>query len=384
MRGRLQPSRLQRVKSIDWQRLAYQLLAVVLALLLVVAGLWLLSRITRILIIVVLAVILAYALEPVLSRLESRGLPRWLAALGVYVVVLLVVGLAGFLLIRPLTSQASQLAGQLPGYFDRGNAAFTNLANAYGIQLTAAATKSNLLASVQGALGQFLSEAVQVVTTVVGAVVDIVLVLFLGFWFMVDGRRFRNAFAALFPAGHQSKVQFVEDTVGQVLGGYIRAQLTMAVVIGVSAGLGCFVLGVPYPAVIGLFAFFFELIPMVGPILGSVPAIIIAAFQPFPRVLYVALFFAVMQVAENNLLAPRIAGHAVGLHPAVAVLALLVGAEIGGIWGALFALPAVAVVSVLASAIWKSAHGEAVVVKRGTMTFKLKLPRLRRAPKGTA
>src|SRR6202521_6006634 len=115
MQARLQPSRLQRVMSIDWQRLAYQLLAVVLALLLVVAGLWLLSRITRILIIVVLAVILAYVLEPVLSRLESRGLPRWLAALGVYLVVLIVVGLAGFLLIRPLTSQASQLAGQLPG-----------------------------------------------------------------------------------------------------------------------------------------------------------------------------------------------------------------------------------------------------------------------------
>jgi predicted PurR-regulated permease PerM len=375
---------LLRVKSIDWQRLAYQLLAVVLALLLVVAGLWLLSRITRILIIVVLAVILAYALEPVLSRLESRGLPRWLAAIGLYVVALLVLGLAGFLLIRPLTSQASQLAGQLPGYFDRGNAAFTNLAAAYGIQIPAATTKTNLIAAVQGALGQFLTEAVQVVTTVVGALVDIVLVLFLGFWFMVDGRRFRNSLAALFPAEQQTKVQFVEDTVGQVLGGYIRAQLTMAVLIGVSAGLGCFVLGVPYPAVIGLFAFFFELIPMVGPVLGSVPAILIAAFQPFPRVLWVALFFAVMQVAENNLLAPRIAGHAVGLHPALAVVALLIGAEVGGIWGALFALPAVAVVSVLVSAIWKSAHGDAVVVRRGTMTFRLKLPRLRRAPKGTA
>jgi predicted PurR-regulated permease PerM len=156
----------------------------------------------------------------------------------------------------------------------------------------------------------------------------------------------------------------------------------MALIIGVSAGLGCFLLGVPYPAVIGLFAFFFELIPMVGPVLGSLPAILIAAFQPFPLVLWVALFFAVMQLAENNLLAPRISGHAVGLHPAVAVIALLVGAEIAGIWGALFAVPMVAVASVLLSAIWKSAHGQPVVVKRGTMTFKL--PRLRRPPKPAA
>jgi predicted PurR-regulated permease PerM len=91
-----------------------------------------------------------------------------------------------------------------------------------------------------------------------------------------------------------------------------------------------------------------------------------------------------MQLAENNLLAPRISGHAVGLHPAVAVLALLIGAEVGGIWGALFAVPTVAVVSVLASALWKSAHGQAVEVKRGSMTFKLKLPRLRRATKRPA
>jgi predicted PurR-regulated permease PerM len=138
-------------------------------------------------------------------------------------------------------------------------------------------------------------------------------------------------------------------------------------------------LGVPYPALIGLFAFFFELIPMVGPVLGSLPAILIAAFQPFPLVLWVALFFVVMQLAENNLLAPRISGHSVGLHPVAAVLALLIGAEIAGIWGALFAVPMAAVGSVLLSAIWKSARGQPVVVRRGTMTFKL--PRLRRPPK---
>lgn len=373
------------MKRIDWQRLTYQLLAIVLALALTVAGLWLVSRITRIVILVLLAIILAFALEPVLSRLESRKVPRWLGALGVYAVVLLVFGLAGFLLIRPLTTQAGQLALQLPGYFDRVNAEFASIANAYGIQVPAAAiTKNNLLAGIQGALGQFLTEALQLVTTVVGVLVDVVLVLFLAYWFMVDGKRFRNVFAALFPAEQQTKVQFVEDTVSQVLGGYIRAQLMMALVIGVSAGLGCFILGVPFPAVIGLFAFFFELIPMVGPVLGSVPAILIAAFQPFPLVLWVALFFAVMQVAENNLLAPRISGKAVGLHPAAAVLALLIGAEIGGIWGALFAVPTVAVFSILLSATWKSAHGQAVEVKRGAMTFKLKLPRLRRPAKRAA
>jgi len=159
--------------------------------------------------------------------------------------------------------------------------------------------------------------------------------------------------------------------VSQVLGAYIRGQLTTAAIIGVSAGAGAAILGVHYALLIGILAFLFELIPMVGPILASLPAILISIFQPFPLVLEVIAFFIVMQVFENNILAPRITGGAVGLHPGVALLAIVIGADLGGVVGALFAVPVAGILSVLIAAAYKAWRGEPVVVERAGMRFRL-------------
>src|SRR5438270_653119 len=163
----------------------------------------------------------------------------------------------------------------------------------------------------------------------------------------------------------------VEDTLSTVLGGYIRGQLTMALIIGVSAGVGSWLLGVQYPIVIGVLAFLFELVPMVGPILAALPAVLISAFQPFPLMLEVVGFFIAIQFVENNILAPRISAGAVGLHPIAAILGLVAGFEAAGVVGALFALPALSAASVIGSAALKSWRGEPVVVKRGEMTFRM-------------
>ena len=173
------------------------------------------------------------------------------------------------------------------------------------------------------------------------------------------------------PAAQRDKVRFVRDAVSQVLGAYIRGQLIMAAIIGLSAGIGSWLLGVHYPVLIGILAFLFELIPMVGPILASLPAVIISLTQPWPLVVYVILFFLAMQLIENNFLAPRITGGAVGLHPVAALLAIVVGADLGGVVGALFAVPFAGVASVLIAAAWKGWRGEPIVVERAGMRFRL-------------
>src|SRR5438552_1281254 len=212
-----------------------------------------------------------------------------------------------------------------------------------------------------------------VASQVVGRVLHIVVVvvLALGFWFMVDGGRMVDVALRLVPEKQRDKARFVQDTVSQVVGAYIRGQLVMAAIIGLSAGLGSWALGVRYPVLIGILAFLFELIPMVGPILASLPAVAISLTQPFPLVVYVIIFFVVMQVIENNVLAPRITGGAVGLHPVAALLAIVIGADLGGVVGALFAVPFAGVASVLIAAAWKGWRGEPVVVERAGMRFKL-------------
>jgi predicted PurR-regulated permease PerM len=280
-----------------------------------------------------------------------------------------------------LIGQSHSLSGSLPTYFDHLLSGINSAAAGFGIDLPPPdQVRANLARSLQGQLQAIVVQAIGYLQLVAGIAADAALVLLLAFWFMVDGVRVREAIAWLVPAEHRERVRFVEDTLSTVLGGYIRGQLTMAAIIGISAGVGCWLLGVKYPIVIGVLAFLFELVPMVGPILAALPAVLISAFEPFPLILEVIAFFTAMQFVENNILAPRISGGAVGLHPIAAILGLVAGFEVAGIVGALFALPALSAASVLGSAALKSWRGEPVVVKRGEMTFRMPGFRRPKAP----
>jgi predicted PurR-regulated permease PerM len=134
-------------------------------------------------------------------------------------------------------------------------------------------------------------------------------------------------------------------------------------------------LGLPYAIVLGVLAGLFELVPMFGPILSAVPAVIVALFLPFPTVVWVLLFFLVIQQVENNILVPRISGHAVGLHPLGAMFALLAGFQLAGVLGGLFAVPFAGVVWVLMSAAYRNAVAREEPVRRWALPR-----RWRRAP----
>jgi predicted PurR-regulated permease PerM len=347
----------------DWGKLRDQAVVALVALVFLWVAANLLERVLHIVVVVLLAVVLAYALEPALS-LADRVLPRAVAALLIYGLALGGLVVAALLIGPPLIQQSESAAVKLPAYLNQAK----ELPFLGGIDIAG---------TFRGALQATIKSAVELAAAVAGGLVDAALVLVLGFWFMVDGKRMRDFLARLAPDKQRDKVRFVEETVSKVLGAYIRGQLTMAAIIGLSAGIGSWLLGVHYPVLIGALAFLFELIPMVGPVLASLPAILISLFQPLPLVFYVVAFFVVMQVIENNVLAPRITGGAVGLHPVVALLAIVIGADLGGIVGALFAVPFAGIASVLVSAAWKGWHGQPVVVERAGMRFRL--PRRRKA-----
>jgi predicted PurR-regulated permease PerM len=185
----------------------------------------------------------------------------------------------------------------------------------------------------------------------------------LSLYLVLDAGRIRAGILALVPAGRREQARYVEDTVVRIAGGYLRGQLLMALSIGVLAGGGAALFGLRYPVVIGVLAGVFELIPMFGPVLGAIPALLLALEHPFPTVLWVALYFVAIQQLESNVLGPRITGHAVGLHPIGALLALLGGFELAGVLGGLFAVPVVGVLWVLGSALYRRLrHGEAAPV----------------------
>lgn len=355
----------------DWARLRDQSVVALSAVALSAVFIWLIGHVIGTIALIAIAVVLALVLEPLMVAL-SRRMPRLVSAALVYVVFLGSVAIIGFVLWPAIKAEVMSLAGQLPNYLTVADG-YVAAHAPQGLHLgahpvTDAVSKGGLPS---GGAGSLALQAATFFSQVAEGMAEIVLILVLAFYFMVDGNRMRAGFARFFPREHQAKIRFVEDTVSQVLGSYVRSQLIMAALMGFSAGLGCWVLGVRYPAVIALLAFVAELVPLVGPFLAAIPAMLIAIFQSFGLMVEVTFFFVFMQMAENAIIRPRITGPMVGLHPVEALLALVVGAQTAGFWGALFAVPAVGIAVVLINVSWKAWRGEPLVHDRRGMKLEV-------------
>lgn len=360
----------------NWPRLRDQSIVGVAALIFGGVAIWLIGHVIGIVALVAVAIVVALVLEPLMVWAE-RYMPRLAAAAAVYIAVFGSLGIAGFLLVPPLLHEVTTLGGQLPTYVERASVIASRQAVHVGVHLSPhqiTALVNHLLSNASSSTPGVALAVVNFAGNLVLGMTDIVFILFLAFYFMVDGRRMRAAVARLFPAAQRPKVHFVEETIGIVLGAYVRSQLVMAFLMAVSAGIGCMLLGVRYPAVIGTFTFFAELVPMVGPFLAAIPAMFIAIFQSFDLMVVVTFFFVIMQMAENSVIRPRVTGPMVGLHPVEALLALVVGAATAGFWGALFAVPAVGIAVVLLTVVYKAWRGEPLEFQRRGMRVRMVVP----------
>jgi predicted PurR-regulated permease PerM len=139
-----------------------------------------------------------------------------------------------------------------------------------------------------------------------------------------------------------------------VLGGYIRGQLLLALILGVSVWVGLTLLGMPYALLLAILATVLGMIPMFGSALSAIPALLVSLTQPFPTPLLVLILFIVLQNVQDQVLAPRIAGESVGLHPLAVMFALLAGAQLAGAVGAIFALPVAGFIWIIVVAVYRS------------------------------
>jgi len=311
----------------------------------------------EILVIVLLAAILATGLSPVVDRLtrrewtrRRRRLSRPLAIALVYVGLLVALGALASLLISPMVVETREIVQRAPELYRQLQEMLTGLQQRY-TWLPDLNSILNRLPQEAGQLGQYLGAATGVAFRVFGGVVSAVTVLILSIYMLLEGPIIKDGFLRLFPRAHQRRVETVLQHIGQKFGGWLRGQLFLGFVIGVTAGLGTWRLGLPYPFLLGLAAGITELIPMVGPVLGAIPAVLVALFGPTWRLLAVILLFTVIQQVENNLLVPRVMKQAVGLSPLLTIVAIMIGAQLMGILGALLAVPIAAALQVMVGEI---------------------------------
>jgi predicted PurR-regulated permease PerM len=203
---------------------------------------------------------------------------------------------------------------------------------------------------IRGQSTTILNNAVTILTGTVNLIFDLIIIVIMSLYLLADGPRFISWVMSLVPERHREQAWYFVDSLNRVLGGYIRGQLIVAITIGVLAGVGCAILGVPYALLLGIFAFLAESIPVMGPVLASIPAILVSLFtQTLLRTLFIVGWFILIQQVEQNVVGPRITGRAVGIHPVAAMIAVIIGLEVGGIWGAFLAVPVTGILFVIVS-----------------------------------
>lgn len=342
---------------IDWNRWQTILICLALVVVLLFALVIALAQIAHTLVLFMLAAVVALVLVPLVDWGESHGLRRWLAVVVTYLGCGLLLLGGGLLLLSPLTSQVAELASKLPdylaslqGWLQQVGESLASSPIAWAIQ----AIQAQVLSTLADWSAELTTWLVGVLAGVGSSVVDAFLIVIISIYMLAGGRRIHRSVHRVLPRRYGGHFLFVTEALTRIIGGYIRAQLVLALLLGGAVSIGLGLLGMPYALVLGLMAMVLGLIPMFGSALSAVPALLVALTQPFPMVVWVGIFFIIVQNVQDQVLAPRIQGRNVGLHPLAVMFALLAGAQVGGLVGAIFALPAAALAWILLVAAYRS------------------------------
>ena len=334
-------------------------LRIIVILLAVAALLWIIYKLTAVILLVVLSIFFAYLVAPLVDLVQrpiriggrERMMPRGLAIAIVYVVLFVGIGLAVYFLAPQLGAQFPEFKKQATAYYktitntsDRLNQYFKQHRMPEGIVDALNNTTLGFIA--KG--GELASTAFDRMLGLIIFIPWLVLIPILSFFFLKDADSFRRSVLAMLPRGRLRwrGDEFFQD-VNSTLAAYIRAQLTACVLMGVVCSIGFALIGLPSPLVLGFIAGFCEFVPLVGPLTVAILALVLALLHSgYGMAFVVLLFLGVLRIAQDYVIYPRIIGEGIHLHPLAVILAVLAGAEIAGIAGIFLAIPVIAVLTV--------------------------------------
>ncbi len=312
--------------------------------------LWGAGHIAHTILLLIIAGLLAYALAPGV-KLFQRFMPRFLAILIVYLLVLGAVSFLFYLIVTTALEQVRLLAATIQKMLmpsSTGQLSPQEQAlRSFGISPEQIATLRTQLTS---RLERVATDAVPLVRNLFDTILDTVLVAVLSIYLLIDGSRAAKWLRRNAP--QPALANFVLDTLQRNVGGFIRGQFLLAVLIGLLVGGGMFVFHVPYAVLLGVLAFILEFIPILGTLISGAICTLIALTQGWLIAVGVLIYFVVVHVIEGDIVGPRIVGKTIGLHPVISIAALLAGSELFGIWGALLASPIAGVLQSVVVALW--------------------------------
>ena len=324
---------------------------VTLVLVFVVLSFWLLYRFTQVVFILFIAVLMGTVIRPAVTWLHQRGLPRTAGIILIYLLLLaLVIGFV--LLLFPLIiEQSTTISAAVPGYYQGLREWMANYPNQLIIRLgeflpatqpgfePVLQTGPQMLASAGQALGY--------VALVSKGIFIVIVILVLAFYWTLDGQRIVQSLLFLVPESKRESIGELISAMETKIGFYLVGQGILCLAIGIMALVAYMLIGLPNALVLALIAGVLEAVPMIGPLLGAIPAAVIALSIAPSKLVWVIVASLIIQQLENSLLVPRVMRKAVGVNPFVSLLAIFAFSSLFGIAGALMAIPMAAIIQLL-------------------------------------
>jgi predicted PurR-regulated permease PerM len=316
-------------------------------------ALYLLWLVRQVLGLVMIAVFLAVALGPAVAFFARRGIKRAFSILIVYLLLFASVVGIGLLVVPPIVTQVESLASDAPRYIRdiRENKTVRKYDNRYHIsrKLEQQATK------LPAKLGEAAGTLSNLTVGVFSALVQLLTVLTMTFFLLLDGRRLVDFLLGVAGPTREPRLRRIAEDIYGAVSGYVAGNLVISVIAGAVTYVTLMLLHVPFAVPLAILVGFLDLIPLVGATLGAVIVAIVTAFVDFPSATIVWVIVAVVyQQLENHLIQPLIYRRTVDVHPLIVIIAILVGADLLGVLGALVAIPIAAAIQIIVREAWQS------------------------------
>jgi len=331
--------------------------AIVLVVVGALVAVWVIGHaLGDVIILFAVSVVLAMLLNPAVRQLRRLGLSRGMAVFVLLASVVVIVGVGIYLLVDPIRSEVHVVQGRMPEYTKHARAQINSLQrvlNRHGIRVTVHQRLSQGVTGVQHWVNRVSNNILSYSLSVLSFLVALIVVLVATIYMLLDASRIVAFAERLGGPSASGLLRRIEHT----LVAYFRAQVLISLIIGVSAGLAMWVLGVvgifppgeTYAVIFGVWVFFAEFIPYVGPILGALPPVLLALVTSPAAVISVIIAFLVIQQLEGHIVVPNVMGRSVGVHPLVVIFGLLIGEALAGVAGVLLSIPMVVIIKEIVS-----------------------------------
>lgn len=301
-----------------------------------------------------IALTVAYLINPIIIRMEKKKISRTLGILSVYLLFSLFIIAIVIFIIPEVANNTKDLMNTLPEIMSRYQGMVDKLMSLIqasnwpdDVKNTITGELQNGIKAIQSFLMAGMKKSVITLAESLTGALDLILAMIIAYYFVKDVEFFKKSVLLLTPKRWRNGIVSTGQDINLILSNFIQGQLLTALIVGTMEVIGLMIVKVKYPVVLGLIGGIANVIPYFGPFIGAIPAVAIALIDSPAKAMWTALIFIIVQQIDNAFISPKIIEGRLGLHPVTTILAVLVGGEFFGIMGMLVAVPITAIIKVI-------------------------------------